>query len=414
MFRNPEIKSITIKVLVLQIIFSISIFMIVNIEMNTVNGMIVEQNTALVGKILTNYPDLEEEIIKVVTKGSSVEEIEKGKEILSQYGYSENLKKSIQPLLKNISPKIEIILFVVSLIYFIPLLILIKIEYNSIYNKVRKISFGAERVVEGDFSVKLKEEGEGDFGILNHQFNEMSNRLESSFERLKDEKIFLKNIISDISHQLKTPLSSLIMLNELIIEDKNMEEEVKNDFLERMKGQLARMEWLIINLLKLARIEAGAIQFKEEKVPLIEPVEIALSSLSMKINEKEQKINVKGENKSHYFNGDVDWTAEALVNIIKNCIEHGYEEGEVDIELSETPLFSEIIIKDNGEGIDKRDLPYIFQRFYKGSRKVKAESIGIGLNLSKSIIESQNGSIDVRSKKGVGTKFTVTFLKGII
>ncbi|MCR2043667.1 HAMP domain-containing sensor histidine kinase [Anaerosalibacter massiliensis] len=414
MFRNPEIKSIAAKLLVFQIVFSIFIFIIAGAKMEKLNERIIDQNAALVGNILTKHPDLENDIIKYITNGPSQEEIGNGRKILSQYGYDENLEKVAQPLLKNISPKIEIILFVVSLGYFIPLLLLIISEYNSIYKKVRKISFAAERVVEGDFSIKLKEEGEGDFSILSNQFNNMSNRLESTLGSLKEEKIFLKNIISDISHQLKTPLSSLIMLNELIIEDENMEEDIRKDFLNKMKSQLSRMEWLIINLLKLARIEAGAIQFREERVPLIEVVKASISSLNMKASEKKQKINIIGENEDFYLYGDMDWTIEALTNIIKNSIEHSYEGGEIKISLGETPLFSQIIIEDNGEGIDEKDLPHIFKRFYKASTKVKAESIGIGLNLSKSIIEAQNGSIKVRSEKGIGTKFIITFLKGVI
>lgn len=414
MFRNPEIKSIAARLLVFQIVFSIFIFIIAGAKMEKLNERIIDQNAALVGNILTKHPDLENDIIKYITNGPSQEEIGNGRKILSQYGYDENLEKVAQPLLKNISPKIEIILFVVSLSYFIPLLLLIISEYNSIYKKVRKISFAAERVVEGDFSIKLKEEGEGDFSILSNQFNNMSNRLESTLGSLKEEKIFLKNIISDISHQLKTPLSSLIMLNELIIEDENMEEDIRKDFLNKMKSQLFRMEWLIINLLKLARIEAGAIQFREERVPLIEVVKASISSLNMKASEKKQKINIIGENEGFYLYGDRDWTIEALTNIIKNSIEHSYEGGEIKISLGETPLFSQIIIEDNGEGIDKKDLPHIFKRFYRASTKVKAESIGIGLNLSKSIIEAQNGSIKVRSEKGIGTKFIITFLKGVI
>lgn len=412
MFRNPEIKSVFIKLLIFQLVFSICIFGVLNYEIKEVNKKIVEQNTAIVGNILNKHPELEREITGYITKGPSNGDIEKGEKVLSQYGYDESMRPRLQPALKNMSPKVKGIIFFISFIYFIPLFLLIRGEYNFIYNKVRNISFAAERVVEGDFSIVLEEAGEGDFNILNHQFNQMSNRLEASLEGLKNEKGFLKNIISDISHQLKTPLSSLIMLNELIIEDEDMEESVKVDFLKRMGGQLGRMEWLIINLLKMARLEVGAIQFRREEIFLREPIEIALSALNTKIREREQRINIIEKNESCYFHGDKDWTGEAFINIIKNCIEHTDEGGEINIILSETPLFSQVIISDNGEGIDRKDLPHIFKRFYKGSSDVKADSIGIGLNLSKLIIESQDGIISVKSEKGVGTEFTITFLKG--
>lgn len=414
MFRNPEIKSVFIKLLILQIIFSICIFGVLNYGMKEVNKKIVEQNTAIVGNILNKHSELEGEITGYITKGPSKADIEKGEKLLIQYGYDKSMKPRLQPAFKDILPKVEGIIFFTSLIYFIPLFLLIRREYNFIYNKVRNISFAAERVVEGDFSIVLEEAGEGDFNILNHQFNQMSNRLEASLEGLNNEKSFLKNIISDISHQLKTPLSSLIMLNELILEDEDMEEDIKVDFLKRMRGQLDRMEWLIINLLKMARLEVGAIQFKREEIFLREPIEIAISGLNTKIREKEQRINIVEKNGNCYFRGDKDWTGEAFINIIKNCVEHTDEGGEINIILSETPLFSQVVIRDNGEGIDRKDLPHVFKRFYKGSSDVKADSIGIGLNLSKLIIESQDGIISVKSKKGVGTEFTITFLKGNI
>ena len=236
----------------------------------------------------------------------------------------------------------------------------------------------------------------------------MADRLKIALKYYKG-RIFLKDTISDISHQLKTPLSSLIMLNDLILQDKNMEEEVQRDFLEKTSIQLERMEWLIVNLLKIARIEAGAILFKKDKIKAIEPIKIALSTLSMNIDEKEQNIKIMGNLESIFY-GDKDWTAEAIINIIKNSIEHSEDGGIIEIFLEETPLFTNIIIKDYGEGIDKKDIPHIFERFYKVSSEIKPDSIGIGLNLSKLIVESQDGTISVKSEKGEGTEFIVTFL----
>lgn len=213
-------------------------------------------------------------------------------------------------------------------------------------------------------------------------------------------------MISDISHQLKTPLSSMIVLNDILIEDTHMDREVQMDFLVRTRGQLERMEWLIINLLKVARIEAEAIEFKREYVLLKDVLDIALKTLSTQLEDK--RVSLQG-NLQTYFYGDVDWTAEALINIIKNSTEHGGDK--IDIILEDTPLFSTISIRDNGEGIAKEHMPHIFERFYKINSEVKPESIGIGLNLTKLIVESQGGTIHVNSDKGKGTEFIITFLK---
>ncbi len=409
MLKNIEYKNTIIKIIIFQTVLSLTIFLALNSEINNINKKIIEQNTALIGKILNTNPELETEIINIITKENTKEDIMNGENILENYGYHVDMNKRVQPLLKETTPNIEIKISLFVLLSLIPLIILIRSEYKKVYGKVRQISYAAERVVEGDFSIVLKEEGEGDFNILNHSFNQMADRLKNSIEILQKERIFLKDTISDISHQLKTPLSSLIMLNDLILQDKNMEEEVQRDFLEKISIQLERMEWLIVNLLKIARIEAGAIEFKKDKIKAIEPIKIALSTLSMNIEEKEQNIKIMGNLESIFY-GDKDWTAEAIINIIKNSIEHSEDGGIIEIFLEETPLFTNIIIKDYGEGIDKKDIPHIFERFYKVSSEIKPDSIGIGLNLSKLIVESQNATISVKSEKGKGTEFIITFL----
>ena len=405
MLRNEEFKSVLKKLIIFQLIIALVTSILAITYVSKVNKNILEQNIALVGNIIKDNPELKDKLIPYITKGATKEDIILGEQILSTYGYNVNLNKVSQPILKGIYPDFIIAVFVFIFLSFLPLILIIKKEYEKIYGKVQDVYKASEKVVEGDFSTYLKEEGEGDFNILNHQFNQMSNRLENTLDSLNKEKIFLKNTISDISHQLKTPLSSLIVFNDILLDNKDMDLDTRLDFLEKSTVQLERIEWLIINLLKLARIEAGAIKFKKEKVLLSEVVEIALETLSY--NLKNQQININGNQNSSFF-GDREWTTEALINIIKNAIEHG--RGKIEISLEQTPLFSNIIIRDNGEGIDQEHLHHIFERFYKVNSQVKPQSIGIGLNLAKLIVESQGGTISVKSKKDIGTEIIVTFL----
>lgn len=407
MFRNEEFKSIILKLILLQIVFAVVGFFIVNVFIDNINQKIIERDMALAGNIIKNHPELKDEIIPYITKKVSDEDIILGQEILKSYGYNKELNSSFQPILKD--NNLQILIFLIILSFVIPLGYMIRGEYKKIFKKVQDIYHASEKVVEGDFGVYLTEEGEGDFNILNHQFNQMAIRLENSLDILKKEKIFLKNMISDISHQLKTPLSSLIVINDILSEDENMDLNIRQNFLEKERTQLERMEWLTINLLKVARIEAGAIELKKEKVLLKDIVNVALFALNDRL--ENQVLEVEG-NENAAFYGDKDWTGEALINVIKNATEHG--RGKINIQLEETPLFSRIIVRDNGEGIDEKHLPHIFERFYKVSSEVKLESIGIGLNLAKLIVESQEGTISVRSKKNEGTEFTMTFLKGVI
>lgn len=409
MFRNKEFRSVIIKLIILQIMLGTLGLFVVTIFINQTNKNIIERDMALVGNIVKDYPELKDVVVPYITKEIPKEDIMIGQEILKSYGYNIKMDQELQPVLKDIAFNMKAIIVFIIFSFIIPLAYIIKNEYKEIYGKMKKVYQASERVVEGDFSIYLNEEGEGDFSILNHQFNQMANRLENNLDLLKKEKVFLRNMVSDISHQLKTPLSSLMVINEILLEDQEMESTVRLDFLKREKSQLERIEWLTINLLKVARIEVGSIEFKREKVLLTEMIDIVQVVLGNKLEHCQLKL--VGNTKASFY-GDKNWTSEALINIVKNSLEHGASE--IEVILEETPLFSNITVKDNGEGIEKEHLPHVFKRFYKAKSQVKAESIGIGLNLTKLIVESQNGTIAVKSKKGQGTQMTITFLKGII
>lgn len=411
--KNPEIKAFLLKLLIIHIIFTALILIFISSEMSAINKKIVDQNTNIMGQILSRHPELESEIIDTVTKPATAIEIDKGRAVLKSYGYDKNISVSLQPLLSDLRPGFEAGGLTIILAYLILLILLAFFEYRKMYKKVRILSSASEDVMDGNFRALENHNEEGDFAMLTSNFNNMSNRLKLTLESLKEDKLFLKNIISDISHQLKTPLSSLSAINDILLEDKSITSDTSRDFLVKSRSQLDRIEWLIVNLLKMARLEAGAVIFKAESFPVINSVKRAVSSLIYKSQEKKIDINIIGSD-SIQLCGDEEWIAEALSNIIKNSIEHTGTGGRITVGLTETSIFTSIVIEDNGEGIDEKDLPHIFERFYKGSNSVKAESVGIGLALCKLIIEAQNGSIYVTSKKGKGSKFTITFLKGVI
>lgn len=412
-FKNPEIKTFLSKLLLIHIIFTVLIMLFIHNEISTINKNIVNANTNIAGQILYKHPELEEDIIHTITKPATEEEIQTGKKVLKKYSYDENIKANNQPYLCGLVQSLQLKTLLLILVYLIPLVLLATFEYKKLYNKIKVLSKASEDVMNGDFKVIENNNNEGDFAILSCNFNSMSNRLRLSLEGLENDKIFLKNIISDISHQLKTPLSSLSAMNEIMLYDTNMSLIDKKSFIEKSHSQLNRMEWLIINLLKIARLESGSIQFKAISFPIIDSINAAVSCLSVMASKKQITIDSSSDD-NICIRGDKEWTVEAFTNILKNSIEHTNQNGKITIQLSETGIYSSITIEDNGEGIDKKDIPHIFERFYKGTSTVKAESIVIGLSLSKIIIEAQNGTISVYSEKGKGAKFTITFLKFII
>ncbi|MGQ3480141.1 ATP-binding protein [Paenibacillus sp. TY11] len=406
--RNPEWKSITVKAIVLQVMLAVIIFFYMSYQVSQINKAVVNQNAALIGYVLKQAPQLENEIIHFITQGAQEDEIVEGKRSLAQYEYKEDMPVNDQPVLSDNALPMKTATQV--LLYSIPLLLLLGWEYRKIFNKIRTITFAAEQVVEHQFDQPLPENDEGDFGALGRNFNAMAERLHNSLRQLQQEKMFLRNLLSDISHQLKTPLATLIVFNENLLNDPHMKEEMRTKFLDRGRQQLERMEWLIISLLKMARVEAGAITFLIERVRVREMIDHAVHSLRMLSEQRKQKIHIHG-GEDMYVWADEEWLTEALINLIKNALEHTPLEGGIDVILEKNSLFQTVIIRDQGEGISPEDLPHIFERFYRGRRTTKPQSLGIGLSLSKSIIEEQGGMITVVSQLGLGTEFRVSFNK---
>jgi signal transduction histidine kinase len=299
------------------------------------------------------------------------------------------------------------ILLVVSILLISCTLIFTKWRYREIY----KLSGYLQQISSGDFHLDVRDNYEGELSILKSQIYKVTKMLSEQGAVLHEDKAKLSNAISDISHQLKTPLTSMMVMADLL-SDKNLDDRKRAEFTRNLQVQLERMEWLVSSLLKLSKIDARTIMFKKEKVLVKDLIQSAVEPLLIPIDIKMQSLDIQGDD-SAAFIGDFNWTIEALINIIKNCVEHTTEEGEISIMYSENALFTEIAIADNGKGIAKEDLPYIFKRFYKG-KNASDDSVGIGLAMAHSIITSQQGDIEVQSQPGVGTKFQIKFYKQVI
>ncbi|MDD4708371.1 MAG: HAMP domain-containing sensor histidine kinase [Firmicutes bacterium] len=279
------------------------------------------------------------------------------------------------------------------------------------YREMEKLSGYLRRISGGDYSLDVRDNREGELSILKNEIYKVTLMLSRQSTLLQRDKIRLTDAISDISHQLKTPLTSMLVMTDLL-SDAKLPEDKRIEFTLNIRIQLERMEWLVSSLLKLSKIDAETVRFKEDKVAVKDLVEKALGPLLIPMDIKEQSVIIDGD-QTVSFTGDLNWTAEALVNILKNCVEHTPAGGTISVSFSENALFTEIIITDNGKGIPKGDIPYVFKRFYKG-KDAGEESVGIGLAMAHSIITSQKGHINVSSDKGKGTRFHIKFYKQII
>lgn len=410
LFRNREVKLMALVFITLFVLFAASFMYIANMWINTANAVNIKQNIGAVGTLVKEYPELEDKIVKSFTIDYK-ENYEYGSKALKKYSYNESL-----PVYKNAAfletyrdiYRLTIgTIIVFGIIFFVFLLV----TYNRIFKKLRVYSNNAEMIVEGSYTPDLTDREEGDFGLLRHQFNLMAERLKDNMEALREEKLFLKKLITDISHQLKTPLASLVMFNDIMLRDPDMPAEERRKFLQESKNQMDRIEWLFKNLLKMAKLEGRIVDFKKEAAPIYDTILRSMQPLELMAFVKNINISLHGD-KDILVKHDVNWSTEAFSNIIKNCIEHSKEGGQINISWEDSSIFTQVAIEDNGLGIKREELPKIFDRFYKGPNSNNPTNIGIGLYIAKTIIEGQNGSVYAFSNEGKGTRFVITFMKG--
>lgn len=279
------------------------------------------------------------------------------------------------------------------------------------YREIDQLSSYLQEIGNGNYKLDVRDNREGELSLLKSQIYKVTKMLSEQGNLLEEDKQKLTDAISDISHQLKTPLTSMTVMADLL-SDPRLSDEKRQEFTHNIQVQLERMEWLVSSLLKLSKIDAGTIVFKHEPVSVPALIQAATEPLLVPIDIKMQRLQITGE-RDVTFEGDMKWTTEALINILKNCVEHTPEQGELFIDFTENTLYTEILIRDTGNGISKQDVPYIFQRFYKGVN-ASDDSVGIGLAMAHSIITGQQGELSVRSQLGVGTEFQIRYYKAIV
>lgn len=274
-------------------------------------------------------------------------------------------------------------------------------------NRIKNLSKYMNNILNNNYSLDIRDYVEGDLSNLKNDIYKMTVKLKEQSDLSQKDKKYLEEILSDISHQLKTPLTSMYVINDVLISDKKITPEKKQEFLIKNRRELERIEWLVTTLLKMSRLDSGSEQIKTTNISLKTLFKRVLEPLEIPIELKNQNLVLEYDPEI-IVNIDLNWTTEAFINILKNAHEHTKENGTIIIRSNDTPIYTEIEIIDNGEGIDPKDLPHIFERFYKG--KSNKESIGIGLNMAKKVINLEKGDIKATSTKE-GTIFNIKFYK---
>ena len=357
--------------------------------------------TSIILKIKEDYPDITDEELYNILKSSK-----KDGKVLEQYSITidnkslliENDNKYQQFLVTNI-----MIVFI-STIFLIFLFLRFNAKKDREINKITKC---LEEINKRNYKIDIEEMSEDELSILKNELYKVTIKLKEDAENSKQAKKDLKDTLADISHQLKTPITSILIILDNIIDNPDMDKNTKEDFIRDIKRELLNINFLALNLLKLSKLDSNTVHFIKKEVSLDEIVTSSIKNIAPLCDLKNITIT-KNLEPGIKINCDLNWQVEAITNILKNCVEHSKENSKIDITTATNKVYLSIKIRDYGDGISEKDLPHIFERFYKGASS-SSNSIGIGLSLAQKIIESNDGLINVETGPD-GTTFTIKYL----
>lgn len=395
-----KVNKKTLIFIIITSVFSLVLFgLLLNYQYKTYTINYNNKINSLINEVINKYPEVNESDLVGILNSESEDDL------LNKYGINDKSSSVIEndKLFKKylfIDLSILFIIIITLYVYFV-------INKSKRTKKINKIIELISKINRRNFDIDIEDYTEDELSILKQEVYKTSLMLRSEADNSLKDKLNLKDSLSDISHQLKTPLTSITIMIDNILDNEEMDSKTRCKFLVNIKREIININFLVQNLLKLSKFDANVIKFNNEEVLIKDIVDEAIKKVSALSELKGVSIKVSGD-KGSTIKCDFMWEVEALSNIIKNSIEHIEGEGFVEVNYTKNKVYSRILIRDNGVGINAEDLPYIFDRFYKGKNTSK-DSVGIGLALSKSIIEKDNGSISVKSSPKIGTIFTIKY-----
>ena len=398
--KHKNLKKLIIPMIIITILTSIMISIQTYYQYRKITITLNEKVSEIMGMIKQNYPEIDsKEIINIINSDKNHSNFELGKKELLKYGIKTDDTNAIISIENDmeLNLKLNIILIIIFSMFWGIIIIYYLVQRDKYINDIRNKKY----------DLNIEENSEDELSNLKNELYKITIMLKEESEISKKDKENIKISVQDISHQLKTPLTSITIMLDNLKDNPNMDENTKQKFIFEISKQIEWINWLVISILKLSKL--NAIEFKKDTINLKELFNEIISNLEIPIEIKNQNIIIEG-NEKDYFVGDYKWQKEAITNIIKNCIEHNKDGGNIKICYEENNLFTKILIKDEGQGIEKEELRHIFERFYKGKNSTE-NSVGIGLSLAKNIIEKDNGIIQCKSELEKGTEFIIKYMK---
>ena len=395
------LKKYLLQSLFIIIIFLALLLIVNNIEYNQYKKTFNYKINAILETVQEEYPNIKkEELIKILDSK------EISDNILLEYGYDIEKDSFIQQN-NNISFTFNIVKGMILVIAFVVITYIFVKSHIESDKEIEKIIKCIEDINHKNYELKIDDLSEDKLSILKQEIYKTTIMLKENAENSLKDKVDLKNALQDISHQLKTPLTSISIMLENIIDDPEMDNDVRQNFIKQIKREITNISFLVQSILKLSKFESNTIDFNRKEVSIKNIINETIRNVSNLCDLKDVEIKVNDKCKNNIY-CDSKWQVEAITNILKNAVEYSDSGSKVLIECEDNNLYSQIKIIDYGKGMDKEDTLNIFKRFYKGKDSTK-DSIGIGLSLSKAIIEEDNGRIAVESEKNKGTIFTIKY-----
>lgn len=359
----------------------------------------------LAGYLADAHPEMAYKIQSVFTSEKSGKHLEAGRELLGKSGYKNSIQLHLLPRVDKFYKTNIIKEFLLSIILIVTILMPTYLFLKAHYKKIDRYSNDVNKIMSGEISTRLNDMEEGSLSKLAASINMMTSSLHAHIQKERRDRVFLKDILTNISHQLKTPLSALSMYTE-IMKDECTDNEVISNFLRKSENELDRMQTLITNLLKLAKLDAGIIELNKKNYIINDIITQAAESFQTRLCIEQKSFDVMADCSVSYT-CDREWMLEAVSNLIKNAVEHTSKGNHIGIHIEETPLMVKISVMDNGEGIHPDDINHVFKRFYRSKFSQNKQGTGIGLTLAKTVVEMHGGFISVESAIKKGTEFTV-------
>lgn len=401
--KSKNIKKNIILSFVVITLFTSGFAICINLQSKSQRNIMNNKINSIIDKVIEKYPYVtEEEILEILNNNET-----SNNNILAKYGYDNDIA-DIQIVQRQIqrNKKINVVFIAIFgiTLFGIYLEYIIKQE-----RKIQDINEYIKQLNNKNYILKIEENDDGELSKLRNELYKTMVILKETAEINKKEKENLSVAIADISHQLKTPLTSIMVMLDNIQDNPDMEPELRKEFLQDISKQINWINSLVVSLLKIAKFDAGIIKMDNKEIKAKELINAMISNLGILIELKEINV-IEKLDENAIFIGDFKWQLEALTNILKNAIEYSNPKSKIYVIVENTSVFLKITIKDEGQGMDKEDKKHIFERFYKAKNSCE-ESIGIGLPLAKTIIEKNNGYIKVESELGKGTKFEIKYIK---